>query len=278
MRPLSGAVAILFLATVPLKVSATVYVSNLGDVWQGGGIGDIESLSPGGTYAGSVSTGAGAFHLNFVSLEFFDSTPQVWNNVVVQLYQQVGFQVNLVGNLGNPLADPTATQWPQSSASSNGGSYTTYVDFSPIAPITLASSSTSPAANYYVTVSGPPNGPSGGVAALMFTLPGSTYTTPTDWLMGQSFTGTFDGTTVSGVPFGGGSSYPLKFAVDATLIPEPGAACVIIFGLGVFAIDKKRRVSWEIWVILNATSANVNTREFCTKTRCRNVAGYEIDC
>jgi hypothetical protein len=104
-RPLLGAVAILFLATVPLKVSATAYVSNLGAVWQQGGIGDIEALTPGAAYAGSFSTGAGAFNLNFVSLEFFDSTPQTWNNVVVQLYQQVGFQVNFVGNLGNPVAD-----------------------------------------------------------------------------------------------------------------------------------------------------------------------------
>jgi hypothetical protein len=238
-RPLLGAVAILFLATVPLKVSATAYVSNLGDVWQQGGIGDIEALTPGAAYAGSFSTGAGAFNLNFVSLEFFDSTPQTWNNVVVQLYQQVGFQVNFVGNLGNPVADSTPTQWPQSSASSNGGSYTTYVDLSPITPITLASSSTSPAANYYLTVSGPTNGPSGGVAALMFA--GSyNYATPTDWHMYLTYTGTFDGTTVSGVPFGGGDTrYPLKLAVDATLIPEPCTA-VIILGFGFFAIGMRR--------------------------------------
>jgi len=131
---------IFFAGVIEQKATAVPLVSNLADLWTEGGIGDIHGLFPGGTPYGSdtarFETGTGGnFALNSVMLEFEVSRGAPvgeWNNVDVQLYQGS----LLLGNLGNPVIDPTPTQWPQSSSA--GGAYTTFIDFSPFVNITLA--------------------------------------------------------------------------------------------------------------------------------------------
>jgi hypothetical protein len=195
-------------ASVDQKAEATQFVSNLGDLWTGGGIGDIHGLFPGGAYYGAdtnhFTTGAGSFLVNAITLEFDYSSsypagasaPQ-WVNV--QLFQTVGVANILLGNFGNPVVNPVPTQWPQSS---NLNAYTTFIDFSPLGQITLDSFS-----QYSVVVSDPTNSPVD--AALMFAA-SPAYTSPAGWTMSA---------TTSGNPYAYGEY--LVMAVDATATPEP---------------------------------------------------------
>jgi hypothetical protein len=198
-------IATLWLA-LGCTVEATVLLSNLDDLWTSGGIGDIHSLFPGGNPYGTdtarFTTGTGSrFVLNAVTLEFYPAnSSQQWANISVQLFQQTGNV--LLGSLRDPSVNSKPTQWPGS---------TTFVDFTPAAPITL-----DPSSQYAVVLSVPADSPSG--ANLLFAA-SSAYSTPTDWKMGL---------TTSGNPYA--SWEHLMLAVDVTPIPEPCTAALLLGG------------------------------------------------
>jgi len=186
------------------KAQATIYVSNLDNVWTSGGIGDIHALFPGGTPYGTDTarfvTGSGsAFLINSITLEFATATPsQGWGYLNIQLYDQTG--AVLLGSFGNPMVNATPTQWPGS---------TIFVDFSPLQSMYL-----NPLTQYSVVLSMPASSPVS--VALLFTSTSFHYTTPTDWKMR---------TTLSGNPYA--LSESLVMAVDATPVPEPSSAALI---------------------------------------------------
>jgi len=188
------------------QAKATVFVSNLDDLWTSGGIGDIHALFPGGTPYGTdtarFTTGSGnSFLLNTITLEFDAVAPsQQWANINIQLYRQTGNL--LLGSFGNPIVNSKPTQWPAS---------TTFIDFSPLTAITL-----SPSSQYYIVASVPAGSPTS--AALLFTK-SSVYTTPSDWLMGA---------TTAGNPFASGEY--LVMAVGATPVPEPNTKALLLIG------------------------------------------------
>jgi hypothetical protein len=205
----------LFLAVSSEKAEATLYVSNLGNLWTRGGIGDIHGLFPGGIPYGSdtasFTTGPGSFALNAVTLEFeFDSTYPAGLTAPLWLSIQL-FQGNsLLGGLGHPAADPMPTQWPQSS---NPNAYTQFIDFSPLQPITL-----NPLTQYSIVANMPSNSPVS--AALLFTQPGdSAYNSVAGWIQGPTTSGDF-------AAFG---EY-LMMAVDASPVPEPNAVTLALVG------------------------------------------------
>jgi hypothetical protein len=189
-----------------LSAQGLMYVSNLGDPWTEGGIGDIHALFPGGTPYGTDTadfiTGVGnGFAVNSLTLEFDAIAPsEEWENIIIQLYQQTGNL--LLGSFGNPVVNSTPTQWPGS---------TTFIDFSPSTAVTL-----NPSSQYYVVVSVPVGSPTD--AALLFTQ-SSAYTTPTDWSMGA---------TTAGNPYANGEY--LVLAIDATSVSEPNTVVLLLFG------------------------------------------------
>ena len=204
------------LATTEQRAEATLYVSNLGDLWTEGGIGDIHGLFAGGDPYGSntarFTTGAGSYSLDAVTLEFlFQSghpqglaAPQ-W--ISIQLFQGS----TLLGSFGNPTVNSTPTQWPQSSSPSV---YTQFINFSPLQPIMLNSLT-----QYSVVTSMPANSPVD--AALLFTT-SSDYDSVAGWVMGN---------TTSGNPSASGEQ--LKMAVSATPVPEPNGATLFLSGFTV---------------------------------------------
>jgi hypothetical protein len=208
-----------------LKAEAIEYVSNLGSLWTEGGIGDIHGLFPGGSPYGNdtagFSTGVGGFAVNSITFEFeFDSgypaglaAPQ-W--VAIQLFQGG----SLLGTFGNPVVDPRPTQWPQSS---NPGAYTQFINFSPLQPIFL-----NPFAQYSIVAGMPANSPVS--AALLFTK-SSVYTASGGWMMGA---------TTTGNPYALGEY--LVMAVDASPVPEPNTAALLLVGFIVLIVC---RGSWR---------------------------------
>jgi hypothetical protein len=191
-----------------------VYVSNLGDLWAEGGIGDIHNLFPGGAPYGTdtarFTTGSGNFSLTTFTLEFFFdpsiTSPSAPDWVNLQLYKQTKGGDLLIGTLGNPIVDPAPTQWPQSA---NPRDYTTFIDFSPLQQITL-----NPFSQYSVVASVPANSPV--VAALVFTK-SSSYTTSADWDMGA---------TTAGNPYADGEY--LVMSVSARSVPEPDTEALVM--------------------------------------------------
>lgn len=214
IRKLSPLPIMLFcLAVSGQKTSAALYVSNLGNMWTEGGIGDIHGLFPGGSPYGNntarFTTGAGSFSVNAVILEFeFHSSfpaglaaPQ-W--ISIQLYQGS----SLLGSFGNPVNNPTPTQWPEAV---NPNLYTKYINFSPFQTITL-----SPFTQYSVVTSMPANSP---VAAALLFDRSQLYDSIGGWVMGN---------TTSGNPSAVGER--LVMAVDATPVPEPSTAVLWLGG------------------------------------------------
>jgi len=203
---------LLFVIAITHPAKAALYVSNMGNLWTQGGIGDIHNLFPGGNPYGTniarFTTGTGNFSLNAITLEFYSGfyAPQ-WVNV--QLFRHTAGGDVFLGSLGNPVLNPTPTQWPQSS---NPASYTAFVDYSPLTQFNL-----DPLSQYNVVVSMAANSPA--TAALLFTR-SFAYTTPTDWVMGF---------TSSDNPYAAGEN--LVMGVYATLVPEPNSVALLFGGL-----------------------------------------------
>lgn len=210
--------AILFSLAVAIhEANATPTLSNLGDPWTEGGIGDIHALFPGGTPYGTdaanFGTGAGSFSVNAITLEFeFDSSypagasaPHALN---IELFQQTGSTSTLVGSFGNPTVNSQPTQWPQSSFSP---AYTTFYNFSALVSIRL-----NPFSSYSLVISDPAT--SSVDAALLFTR-SSAYTTTAGWTMSP---------TTAGDPSAAGEY--LVMAVDATQVPDGANTAVLLAG------------------------------------------------
>src|SRR5262245_48823935 len=102
--------------TTPIR--ATQYLTNLEDPPPySPAIGAIQTVIPGHTLYGVFTTGTSApgtsaFELNFITLENVSSSLSIAATLQLQLLQKVGSQFISVGQLGNPVANPTATQWP----------------------------------------------------------------------------------------------------------------------------------------------------------------------
>ena len=199
---------------VNAEAQGTLYVSNLGNQWTEGGIGDIHPLFPGGAPYGNdtahFTTGVGNFLLNTITLEFeFDITypagPSAPQWVSIQLFQGG----SLLGTFGNPAIDPEPTQWPKSSIPSRA--YTQFINFFSLQPITL-----NPFTQYSIIAGMPTNSPVS--AGLLFTK-SSAYTTASDWTM--------DATT-AGDPFASGEF--LVLGVQASAVPEPNSVVLDIAG------------------------------------------------
>lgn len=198
------------------KAAAIQEVSNLGNQWPSGSIGDIHGVFQGGNPYGNdevgFTTGASAYALNSVTLELFDANSPGGNSPAQALNVQLFLGSSLLGQLANPVASPTPTQWPQASHPSG---YTTFFNFAPATQITL-----NPNSQYTVVISMPAG--SGVDAALMFTQ-SSAYTSHDGWLMGPTSTGN---------PFTVGEY--LKFGVNATAVPDGANTAVLLsLGLGV---------------------------------------------
>jgi hypothetical protein len=223
-RLLILSLALCLLATSQ-KAGATLYLSNLDNLWPSGSIGDIHGLSPGGTPYGNdtatFTTGAGNFTVNAITLQFFffsgypagNAAPQ---SISIQLFQGD----SLLGSFGNPVANPKPTQWPQGS---NPNAYTQFIDFSPLQPITF-----SPSTEYSVVASMPAS--SSVSASLLFTK-SSTYTSPADWIMGP---------TTTGNPYANGEY--LMMAVNASPVPEPHATALLLIGAIILITGRRIRV------------------------------------
>lgn len=150
-------------------------------------------------------TNAASFQLNWVTFEFIGNHLQHWNDALVDLYQQVGTNGELVGELNIVAVDPRLTQWPESS--NPPWFCTTYVDFLPTTNIFLQ-----PQSEYYVSMT-----PRGSELALLFGL-SSNYTGFTGWRMGPTSTGYAPG------PGEFIQSAFIKFAVDVTAKTGPSSS------------------------------------------------------
>ena len=222
-NPLGGSAFMLCLLAVLSEAWGVEYLSNLGNLWSdpGTSMGDIVAIysgvapftlqfftgAPSGetTTAGIITgqavigahpTNVVAFELNLVTLEFVGDHTQPWSDVSVQVYQQMSNGKMLVGELGNPVLDPSPTQWPESR--NPPWFCTCYVDYTPLTEISLQ-----PTSEYSLVLNGSNCG-------LLFSL-SSQFVTATDWRMG---------TTTTSDPWVGSKEF-LKVAIAATEILEP---------------------------------------------------------
>ena len=224
----TSAVIVFIATTFCLRVNAVSVLSNLGDQWTTGGIGDIQALFPGGTPNGydvaTFTSGAGTYALNFVTLEFeFDASYPAGVSSPGALSVQLLQGSTVLGTLASPVAESTPTQWPQSS---HPRAYTTFYDFSSSTKITL-----NPNTKYSLVISMP--GGSGVDAALMFTA-SSAYTSVGGWSMGP--------TSTPGNQYTAGEF--LKLGVNATRVPDAANTAVLLsggFGMVIWCRRKFRR-------------------------------------
>lgn len=202
--------SVIFSLAVVHQANAIPIVSNLGDPWTSGGIGDIHALFPGGTPYGTdtayFGTFAGSYYLNSITLELDgDAAPQ-WLNI--QLFQQTFGGSTLIGSFGNPVADSQPTQWPHSS---NPNGYTTFYDFSASGLIEL-----NPFSEYLIVLSDPSNSP---VAIPLLFTRSPVYTSTAEWTMSP---------TTSGDPYAAGEN--LVMAVNAVEVPDEAYTAVLLAG------------------------------------------------
>jgi hypothetical protein len=167
-----------------------------------------------------------AFELHSVTFEFIWGHLQAWSNVNVKVYQLVGDESKLLGDLGNPAVNPALTQWPESL---NPSFCTTYVDYHPLSQILLQ-----PLSEYSVVLSVPSDSPPN--FGLLFSV-SSNYVTTTDWRMGA---------TTTHYPWADGEF--LKLAVGATAIlgtNSPPMAIPNVF-LSATKVGTNLLLSWPV--------------------------------
>jgi hypothetical protein len=228
MRRFAFLLGSLLSLTIPHAFAAQM-ISNLTNPPPQPGIGDIQGIPSNQSFIGRFSTGLGSFSVNSVTLEFLTlpdlyPDPLSLQNFHLDFYQQMpGFgNLTLLGSLGNIQLDPTPTIFP---------GYTTYYAFSPLSPITLDPSST-----YAVVASD--TSATGYQEGLLFTQDFSAQS-PVGWQMALSYFGPYNGPFTGWHVFGEN----LKFAVDATAIPEPSVALVCLLCATVLCSFRSRQVS-----------------------------------
>lgn len=228
-RKLIG-VIVLCLGWRQLSVEAVETISNLMVPSTTGTIGPIHSLGPGQTFAGRFATGADPYTLNIVTLEHlvigsFVAYPPEAKQFRLQLYKETGVRAfEHVANLGNPVLDPRSTIFPTATA---------FFSYTPAAAVVLDPNST-----YVVAASTTPDGP-GYETHLLFARTHD-FTSSAGWQRLRDLSGNFDGGLVTGWR---SSDYfePLKFAVDATLVPEPSVLNFAIAGALVLIAMRLRK-------------------------------------
>ncbi|PWU11124.1 MAG: hypothetical protein C5B50_24055 [Verrucomicrobia bacterium] len=204
-------VALVTLSGASNKASATVYLSNLDyPLPSGGGIGDIEGVSSDNEYSAHFTTGAGSsYDVTGITLEFYPAAFLPGDLLSIQL-SRVSDGV-ILGSFGNPAFDPKPSPWPD---------YSSFVDFSPGAPISL-----DPSTKYTLAVTCLP----GGSVDIFFT--NFSYTNQAGWTMQR--------TTFTSGGFTSGFRYQMVMAVDATPVPEPSTTALVLGG-GIALAARKR--------------------------------------
>ena len=190
------------------------YVSNFGNQWPGGGIGDIHGFTAEPIIA-RFRTGNTPTELNAVSLEFLAfQNASGWEAVDVQV-RAVTAGAQWI-RLANPSINPLPTQWPTQPGAEF---YTVYVDFRP-ADITYMPAQTS----FEVAITAPTTTPT----PLLYSAADS-YSSIDGWRMGP--------TTINN-PFASGQF--LKMAVYGAAVPEPQIAALLLVPVLLLAARKRQ--------------------------------------
>jgi len=208
-------------------IASQAMISNLDQIWTQGGMGNFETVIPGHGYGFMFKTDATPYLLNTVTFEMLNGGNPA--TLDIQLYTLEGSfpstNPNFVsaGQLGDPTIDSRPTQWPGS---------TSFVDFTPITPITLA-----PDTDYLIGVIEPANGDDNNALTFNFNY---TYTFSGDW---SSFIVPY---WSYGPPLGpppapqgwkiDSSNGSLMLEVNATPAPEPGVSMLFLFGCALFGV------------------------------------------
>lgn len=240
LNGLHMAIVLLVVLIFPCRTKAEDYLNNLANIFQDGpnppgtSIGDCENLYPNGWYAVQFFTGGSSsnvlsFQLNWVTFELLGNHLLPFADVYVELYQQVGTDSILLGELGSPAIDPRRTEWPEGSS----GECTTYVDYCPSKPMCLQTNS-----EYLVTLSTTTFRDDIWFPVLIFTLK-TNYVTMGGWQLGS--------TTASNVFLDQNEEW-LKFAIDVTPTPNPSSSGGISTNvpLSITRIGKQCLLSWPV--------------------------------
>jgi hypothetical protein len=214
----------------------TILISNLNAPGPGGtGIGDIQAVLPGTGYAVGFLNGATPYRLESVTLEFIGtSLPAAGFSVEIYCagmpgtVPPPGWPLVPYGQLGNPTIDPRPTHWP---------GQTTYVTFTPTAPITLL-----PSNLFWIGASEAANGNNDNgllfAYAQTYNVAGGVQMYATASSFNQWELDPIANEWVSGSP----SGYEgLKVELTGTAVPEPGAWALLLAGGAAFASWKGQR-------------------------------------
>jgi hypothetical protein len=200
---------------------AIPYVSNLENRWQGGqapgDIGDIHSVTAYGPTTVAFSTGNQETILRAVTFEFLVAPETIgsWDSVNVALRSSDN---TISGQLGGPQLNRMKTQWPKNLFPTI---YTQFVDFQPAEATYLPALT-----EFEIVVSRRPGSPLDG--GLLFTK-SEAYESMDGWKMGP---------TTSANPFAAGEF--LKFAVHATVVPEPTTFALVCLALVLTYVTRVR--------------------------------------
>jgi hypothetical protein len=211
-------------------------ISNLNQLWTQPGMGDFETVVPGLGYGFMFETGATPYTLDAITFEMLNGGSPA--TLQVQLYALQGSLVHvnpdlvLAGQLGNPVVDSRSTQWP---------GYTSFIDFTPDSPTTLA-----PDTYYLIGATEPVNGNDDN--ALTFN-GNFSYTVSGDWSLPRT---SFPYWQYLGPPaqppsppngWETDASASLMLEVDATPVPEPSALGLLAVGAVALLVRRRRNLA-----------------------------------
>jgi hypothetical protein len=214
---------ILFIAftsmTFAQSAEPQVMVSNLNQLWPGQDEGNFGTVLPGSGFGFAFTTGSSSYQLNTVTFEQLGGP----GTIQVELLASQGGVFNAAGQLGNPTKDSRPTQWP---------TLTSFIDYSPLAPITLA-----PETTYIIAAYEPTGGDDN--TGLTFNFNNS-YTVSADWAVYGFYPSLFYGDASSPpatFDFQSGWNYDFEYGsimteIDATPVPEPNARIIFFASMG----------------------------------------------